>query len=230
MPRPKARIKLGRYLIGDPPWRSLPNGVALYSERDPSDGKTYRWEEWELLGYENLDFWVEYDHYSREVSLYWPARSEPQLDPSRLQRHQQVDLRVDGSLRRWSVVEAGVGTITELDGSFTYDITTGQQVAYAELREFGGHRRVVLEKFDERVIDTYASTVLDVAAQKRHFGRRVAPYPWQRIVLALVLLPVMVLSMVGGCLADRDCTPRAGETTQDCRTGFGSGGGGGIGK
>ena len=236
MVRPKARMKLGRYLIGDPPWRSLPNGVAVYGERDPEDGRTYHWEEWELLGYENLDFWVEYDHYSREVSLYWPARSEPVVDPTGLRPHQELELTLDGTPRRWVVREVGAGTIENLEGAFTYDITAGQTVAYAELRELGGSHRVVLEKFDERLIDTYASTLLDVAAQKHHFGRRVAPYDLRRLLIALVVLVVLAFATLGSCLPQRDCTPRAGQTTSDCRTGygggggFGGGGGGGVGK
>lgn len=230
MARPRARMKLGRYLIGDPPWRSLPNGVAVYSERDPEDGRTYHWEEWELLGYEDLDFWVEYDHYSREVSLYWPARSEPVVDPTTLALHQELELTVDGVPRRWVVREVGVGTIDDLEGAFTYDITQGQQVAYAELRELGGPGRCVVEKFDERVIDTYASTLLDVAGQKHHFGRRVEPWDLRRLLAALVVLAVLALATLGSCLPQRDCTPRAGQTTSDCRTGFGGGGGGGVGK
>ncbi|MVA76798.1 hypothetical protein GC722_12305 [Auraticoccus sp. F435] len=230
MARPKARMKLGRYLIGDPPWRSLPNGVAVYTERDPEDGRTYSWEEWELLGYEDLDFWVEYDHHSRQVSLYWPARSEPPVDPTRLRLHQQLDLTVDGTPRRWVVREVGAGTIAFLDGAFTYDITTGQQVAYAELSEVGGPHRAVVEKFDDRVIDTYAATTLDVKAQKHHFGRRVAPYDLRKLVVALLVLVVLGLGVLSSCLSPRDCTPRSGQTTTDCRTGYGGGGGGGVGK
>lgn len=232
MVRPKARMKLGRYLIGDPPWRSLPNGVAVYAEWDTEDGKFYHWEEWELLGYEDLDFWVEYDHYSREVSLYWPARSEPTTDPTELHLHQELELTLDGVARRWVVREVGAGTIDHLEGAFTYDIVQGQQVAYAELRELGGPHRMVLEKFDERVIDTYAATMLDVAAQKHHFGRRVAPYDLRKLLLVLVALLIMAVTTLGSCLPQRDCTPRAGQTTSDCRTGVGGGGvgGGGVGK
>src|SRR5690606_7095444 len=73
MTRPKARMKLGKHLIGSPPWRSLPHGVVVYGEYDRADRTTYYWEEWELLGYENTDFWVEYDHYTRKVTLYRPV-------------------------------------------------------------------------------------------------------------------------------------------------------------
>ncbi len=231
MSRPRARMRLDKYLIGQPPWRSLPHGVAVYKEYDPEDRKYYYWEEWELLGYEDLDFWVAYDHYSRQVSLYWPARSEPQLDPSRLSKHQQVAATVDGEHRTWKVTEVGTGTIDHLQGAFTYDITHGQQVAYAELREVDGPHRVVVEKFDERVLDTYAARTLDVAAQKEHFGRRVAPYNLQGVGVLLIVL-LLVFGLAGACsrfASSSSCTPRAGQTTDHCRTGYG-GGGGGIGK
>ncbi|MEK8226974.1 hypothetical protein NKG05_14155 [Oerskovia sp. M15] len=43
-------------------------------------------EEWEVLGYENLDFWVEYDHYTKAVTLYRPAESKEHLDPTRMRK------------------------------------------------------------------------------------------------------------------------------------------------
>ncbi|WP_157973945.1 hypothetical protein [Desertihabitans aurantiacus] len=231
MARPRLRMRLGRHLIGEPPWRSMPHGVAVYKEWDPADRKFYHWEEWELLGYENLDFWVAYDHYSREVSLYWPATSEPQLDPTQLRQDQRVVAAVDGHQRTWRVVEAGAGTIDHLEGGFTYDITHGQQVAYAELREVGGPHRVVVERFDDRVLDTYAARTLDLTAQKQHFGRRIAPRSWRGLLTALAVLVFVLVSAVtcGGPGRATDCTPRAGQTVDDCRTGYG-GGGGGIGK
>ena len=57
--------------------QGLAQGAGLtIREKDPSDGVTDYWEEWEVLGYENLDFWVEYDHDTKAVTLYRPAESE----------------------------------------------------------------------------------------------------------------------------------------------------------
>ncbi|MFF2621031.1 hypothetical protein [Oerskovia jenensis] len=238
-------MSLGKHLIGAPPWRSLPQGVVVYGEKDPSDGVTYYWEEWEVLGYENLDFWVEYDHDTKGVTLYRPAESEEALDPTRMRTGQTVTVTVAGKRHRAVVSEVGVGTIVSLDGSFTYDLTVGQRVAYAELR---ANRTVFsLEKFDDRVIDLYQGTVLDAAGQKAHFGKRVAPRQGGLSpAVAVVALVAMGIGLFSAC-GDRDddraeCTPRTVEqqydasgdpltTDQTCyRRSVYGGGGGGLGK
>lgn len=243
-PRPKARMTLGKHLIGSPPWRSLPQGVVVYGEKDPADGVTYHWEEWEVLGYENLDLWVEYDHHTRDVTLYRPVESEEALDPTRMRAGQIVTVTVAGKKHRTKVSEVGVGTIASLDGSFTYDLTVGQRVAYAELRT--QDTVLSLEKFDDRVIDLYQGTVLDVAGQKAHFGRRIAP---RRVkanpVVAFVLVMVAGIGLFSACDDDRDddCTPRTVEQRYDAsgapvqtendtcyRRSVYGGGGGGLGK
>lgn len=239
MTRPKARMKLGTHLIGAPPWRSLPHGVVVYGEWDPEDRTTYYWEEWELLGYENTDFWVEYDHYTRKVTLYRPVEVPQRLDPTRMRQGDQVTVTLGGTPHQLWVREVGVGTARHVRGAFTYDLTEGQDVAYAELQGAGG-LLLSVEKFDERVLDVYQGTVLDTQGQKLHFGRRVAP---RRVSSALVAVAVLVLTCglpLASCMGggDQDCTPRTvaaddGTTTteQDCqrRSVFG-GGGGGLGK
>ncbi|MHA7135067.1 hypothetical protein [Oerskovia turbata] len=242
----KARMRLGKHLIGEPPWRSLPQGVVVYSEKDPSDGATHYWEEWEVLGYENLDFWVEYDHHSRDVTLYRPVESEEDLDPARMRKGQTVTVTIAGKRRRPVVTEVGVGTIASLDGAFTYDLTVGQRVAYAELR--AKDMVLSLEKFDDRVIDLYEGTVLDVAGQKAHFGKRVAPR--RAAVNPLVAFGLVMVAGIGlfaACDAtddtDDDCTPRSVEQQYDAsgdpvptendtcyRRSVYGGGGGGLGK
>jgi hypothetical protein len=242
-PWPKARMKIGKHLIGAPPWRSLPQGVVVYGEKDPSDGVTYHWEEWEVLGYENLDFWVEYDHDTKAVTLYRPVESEESLDPARLRKGQTVTVTIAGKKHRTTVSDVGVGTIASLDGSFTYDLTVGQGVAYAELR--AKDLVLSLEKFDDRVIDLYQGTVLDVAGQKAHFGRRVAPRKANPVV-ALVAVLLTGIGLFAACDAsddtDDDCTPRTVEQQYDAygnpvqaddtcyRRSVYGGGGGGLGK
>ncbi|MEV7963811.1 hypothetical protein [Oerskovia paurometabola] len=238
-------MSLGKHLIGAPPWRSLPQGVVVYGEQDPSDGVTYYWEEWEVLGYENLDFWVEYDHDTKAVTLYRPAESEEALDPTRMRTGQVVTVTLSGKKYRTKVTEVGVGTIASLDGSFTYDLTVGQRVAYAELRT--QDMVLSLEKFDDRVIDLYHGTVLDAAGQKAHFGRRVAPRDTKvNPVVAFVLVLAAGIGLFSACgdrdVDDDDCTPRTVEqqydasgdpltTDQTCyRRSVYGGGGGGLGK
>ena len=243
-PRAKARMTLGKHLIGAPPWRSLPQGVVVYGEQDPSDGVTYYWEEWEVLGYENLDFWVEYDHYTRAVTLYRPAESTERLDPARMRKGQVVNVTLSGRTYRTTVTEAGVGTIRSLDGSFTYDLTVGQPVAYAELRT--NDMVLSLEKFDDRVIDLYHGTVLDVAGQKAHFGKRIAPRNVSvKAVGAFLAIGVLATMLFSSCgpRDDTYCTPRTVEQAapsdqvvsqdddQTCyRRSVYGGGGGGLGK
>ena len=238
-------MTLGKHLIGAPPWRSLPQGVVVYGEKDPSDGVTYYWEEWEVLGYENLDFWVEYDHDTKAVTLYRPAESEETLDPTRMRKGQVVTVTLSGKKYRTTVAEVGVGTIASLDGSFTYDLSIGQRVAYAELRT--KDMVLSLEKFDDRIIDLYHGTVLDTAGQKAHFGKRVAPLQTRvNPLVAVVVLVAMGIGLFSAC-GDRDrnrddCTPRTVEqqydasgdpvtTDQTCsRRSVYGGGGGGLGK
>ena len=237
MSRPKARMKLGTHLIGAPPWRSLPHGVVVYGEWDPADRTTYYWEEWELLGYENTDFWVEYDHYTRKVTLYRPVEVHERLDPTQLREGQQLVVTIAGQQHQVTVGEVGVGTIKHLDGAFTYDLQMGQEVAYAEVH--GQGFTLSVEKFDERVLDVYQGTVLDAAGQKAHFGKKVAPSNVRPAVVLVVIgvLAAVLLSVVDA-VGGEECTPRTvvaadGTTTteQDCqrRSVFGTGGGG-LGK
>lgn len=237
MTRPKARMKLGTHLIGAPPWRSLPHGVVVYGEWDPEDRTTYYWEEWELLGYENTDFWVEYDHYTRKVTLYRPVEVHERLDPAQLREGQQLVVTIAGQQHRMTVGEVGVGTIKHLDGAFTYDLQMGQEVAYAEVH--GQGFTLSVEKFDERVLDVYQGTVLDTAGQKTHFGKKVAPSN-VRPATVLVVIGVLAAGLINvvDAVGSEECTPRTvvaadGTTTteQDCqrRSVFGTGGGG-LGK
>jgi len=204
--RPKARMKLGQHLVGDPPWRSLPHGVVVYAEWDPEDQTTYTWEEWEVLGYENLDFWVEYDHYTRQVTLYRPLEVVEHLDPTQLTEGQWLGVTWRGETRQVRVDEVGVGRIVHLEGAFTYDLEKGQDVAYAELR--GNGFVLSVEKFDERVLDVYHGTVLDTAGQKAHFGKRVAPRSFRGFLAFLML--ALVLGGIGAACSRtvEDCTPR----------------------
>ncbi|UZN03236.1 hypothetical protein [Cellulomonas sp. S1-8] len=233
MTRPKARMRLGTHLIGTPPWRSLPHGVVVYGEWDPEDRTTYYWEEWELLGYENTDFWVEYDHYTRKVTLYRPVEVNEHLDPTQLREGQQLTVTLRGTPHQVVVGEVGVGTIRHLAGAFTYDLQMGQEVAYAEIEAAGFVLSV--EKFDDRVLDVYQGTVLDAAGQKAHFGKRVAPRSFTtKGVLGLLALVLGVGWFAASCSPGTEtCTPRTvvaadGTTTteQDCvrRSVFGSGG------
>ena len=233
MTRPRARMRLGTHLIGRPPWRSLPHGVVVYGEWDPEDRTTYYWEEWEVLGYENLDFWVEYDHYTRKVTLYRPVAVTEHLEPAQLREGQQLVVTFGGRQHPVTVGEVGVGTIKHLAGAFTYDLQMGQPVAYAELQ--GDGFVLSVERFDERVLDVYHGTVLDTAGQKEHFGKRVAPggLTFKGVLVGLALVLGLGWTATSCSSGTETCTPRTVvaadgtvTTEQDCvrRSVFGSGG------
>lgn len=209
MARHQARMKLGHALVGSPPWRSMPHGVVVYAEKDREDGRWYHWEEWELLGYQNLDYWVEYDHDTRKVTLYWPEDVPERLDPEQLRTGQQVTATVDGRAQQLRVGEVGAGTIRDLEGSFTYDLQKGQKVAYAELH--GDGFVLSVEKFDERVLDVYRGRELDAKAQKDHFGKVVAPRRRASWIVGGFVAVLLLTNLAGACSPDTrtDCTPRS---------------------
>ncbi len=254
-PGPKAKMSLGKHLIGDPPWRSLPQGVAVYSMVDPEDHKRYYWEEWELLGYDHTDFWVELDHDDNTVTLYQPVEVDPAPHPEQLMLGQEVRIHVAGKRRNYQVTEVGAATLESVRGGFTYDIQAGQTMYYAELTGSDG-KVLSIEKYNEVWHDVYAGRVLSRREQKAHFGKVIAPGGGR--LLAWFVMPIAgmaaVLGMAASCSSSGSstyCTPRSAvqpvttdkivsqDDKQICyrRTVYGGGGGrlgggggGGLGK
>ncbi|WP_251151984.1 DUF4178 domain-containing protein [Cellulosimicrobium sp. Marseille-Q4280] len=182
-------------------------------------GTTFTWEEWQLLGHDGSDVWLEYDHDERELTLYRPTESVPPVvDLAGLHRGRQLDLRLDGRPHRLTVRERGTGTVRSVEGTFAEPFVPGQQVEYADLT---GHGVVVsVERTTGPlgpVTSVYAGRRLDVAEQTRLFGRRLTPRSRSGGVVAAVVGAFVLLLSFGACQASRaddaSCTPRSVVTT-----------------
>ena len=57
----------------------------------------YRWEEWELVGFNNYDSWLEIDHYTRKVSIYEPIYFMEPIDPVNFRKGDTITLTEKGS-------------------------------------------------------------------------------------------------------------------------------------
>lgn len=256
-PRTKARIKLGQHFMGEKT-STTAEGVALYKEWDPNDRTFYYWEEWELRGFNDIDSWVEYDHYSRQVSLYEPIRRAQKVDPRGLLKNQTIPFLDDTITRNLIVTEAGKGTLVRRDGTFSYHIFEGEEMEYAEMVDSSDRTvKFSAERYNDREFDMYRSRVLSKSAQKRVLGRVVTPIN-SSALLQIGVWGIFGLMFFGSSIVPRSetvCTPRTVSSTspspystsqtlysttqpttvQDCQTrtvyGFGSSGsGGGVGK
>ena len=237
----KARLKLDQILRGKKTNFRVA-GCLVFKEWDASDRKFYYWEEWELLGFEDYDSWVEYDHYSGEVSIYEPLSFKENVDPSSWVKQQTVTLQVEGedSPCEAKVKEVGEGVIHKIIGKNTYQVFEGEKMNYAVLgmaSSSGKARKITVEKYNNREYDIYEKRVLSKAEQKEIFGKVLVPFRnWDTVlvwfIVALFFLPMIFgmihdLKMNSKCEAER----KAGRSSVECNnwrvrsvTGGGSGG------
>lgn len=221
----KARLKIGSILRGAKTNFRV-EGCLLFREWDATDKRWYYWEEWELLGLENYDSWVEYDHYEKKVSLYEPVRFATVIDPKSFRAGQTFTLNdATGLVYNVRVKEVGEGEIVAIHGKNTYQVFEGERMTYATLQmtRQGGtsQQTVTVEKYNDREYDAYKKTTLSPQRQKRLFGRTIAPLPWfEWIFIALVVL------LVGWSLIDEY---RNESSTSSGRSVYG-GSSGGLGK
>lgn len=232
--RTQARLKIGDTLRGTKTNFRVA-GCLLFREWDEKDKAHYYWEEWELLGLENYDSWVEYDRYSREVSLYEPIRFTTAIDPSTLRRGQQFDLTGDDGTHYQVVVsEVGVGEIVKIKGKNTYQVFEGESMSYATLKlQAEGTqrtRRVTVEKYNNREYDAYIKKPLTLQRQKDLFGRTIAPLLWPWILLFIAgMMAIAAYNMLQRPPHSGDGSQRSGSSTVVPRSVHG-GGSGGLGK
>ncbi len=171
--RPKAKIKIGNTFLGDK-ISATAEGYVIYSEYDKSDRKTYYWEEWELRGFNNYDSWIEYDHYTKKITLYEPLRPQPFIDAAQLKPNQEISFTTHrGEQITATVIEVGLGIVARREGTLTHHVFEKDTVAYAECR--GAQGIFSIETYNEKEFDIYRGTVLTRAAQKRLLGRVVEP-------------------------------------------------------
>ena len=90
-PDTKANLKIGDVLGGTEPGLRA-QACLLYKEWDEEDGELYYWEEWELVGPNRYEYWVEVDHDSGQTSLYELLPATDVIDPVGLQVGQYVTL------------------------------------------------------------------------------------------------------------------------------------------
>ena len=245
MTKPKARIKIGQHFMGEKTSLTA-EGVVLYKEWDAEDHKNYYWEEWELRGFNTIDSWIEYDHYTKKTTRYVPLRTTQTDDLTTLATKQKVVVQAkDGPVETF-VHEAGAGIVDKIHGTFSYHLFKGDTVRYAELHGLGANasRRFSVEVYNDKEFDVYEGEVLSRYGQKRLLGRTVEPIVknWGAVLGILFWIPFIGLFLWASFAprTERVCTPRTvtspsgvTSTEQHCttRTVYGSGGsGGGIGK
>jgi hypothetical protein len=247
--RARLAMRVGEELVGTPPQRATPRAVAVLSTRQ--DGSTYTWEEWQLLGHDGSDVWVEYDHDTHDVTLFHPTEAwPPVVDLDGLHPGRSLELRLDGRPHRLAVRERGTGRVDHVEGQFAEPFAVGQQVEFVDL---AGHGFVVsVERTTGPlgpVTTVYRGRRIDVAEQRRLFGRRLAPRRSLGRRVVAVAVGLVALVSFGACQANADredsssCTPRTvvttspttGQTTSEesgtcVRRSVYGGGGGGLGK
>ena len=229
-----ARLKIGQHFMGFGEKTSLTaEGVVLYKEWDATDKRHYYWEEWELRGFNTIDSWIEYDHYTKKVTRYIPLRTTQSIDLASLTAGQQLTIDTkDGSVPV-TVHEVGAGTVEAVQGTFSYHLFKGDVVRYAELHAVDGQRRFSVEIYNDKEFDIYEGHVLSKQAQKSLLGRVVKPINRNIVLYALFIAVALPLSFWPR--QETLCTPRtvtsaSGITTTEnhctTRTIYGSGGSG----
>lgn len=225
--KPAARIKLGNTFLGES-ISATAEGYVIYKQWDAADKKNYYWEEWELRGFNDYDSWIEYDHYTRKISLYEPLKPKEFVDPSLLTKGQVVNFTTRrGEAIQATVSEVGVGTAVRREGTLTHHVFEGDKVAYAECA--GPQGRYCIEKYNDKEIDIYKMQVLTNAQQKKLLGRTVSPGLWGNIkntplltkIYVLIFGGIMAFSIVGSALPQYQsfCTPRTATPTAARATG-----------
>jgi len=246
---PRLALRVGEDVVGTPPHRATPRAVAVLST--VHGGTTFTWEEWQLLGHDGSDVWVEYDHDTRDVTLLHPTEAwPPVVDLSGLHTGRTLDLRLDGRQHSLVVRERGTGRVEHVEGQFAEPFVVGQQVEYVDLSAHG--TVVSIERTTGPlgpVTAVYRGRRIDAAEQRRLFGRRVAPASLRGgRFLAFGFVGLVLLGFFTSCAAradsdDGSCTPRTVETVapsgevttteqsgKRARRSVYGGGGGGLGK
>jgi hypothetical protein len=251
--RPKARISIGSTYSGIKT-SFIAQGVVVFREWDPNDKKFYYWEEWELTGFNDYDSWVEYDHYTKKISVYEPISIVEKINALDLHKGQQLQLTVNSRLVWGTVKEVGIASIDYLKGKMSYQLFEDDSFTYATISTDLGE--VSIEDYrlnynNEK--DYYLGRTLTKKQQKAIFGKSLYPINWQAAVV-----PVVVGGLIVGPMFipeyETVCTPRSASTSrqqasslttsvsktptpdpelkQDCHTRrvFFSGSGGGVGK
>lgn len=228
----KARLKLHDSLRGNRTNFTVV-GCLLFKEWDTEDQQYYYWEEWELLGMDDYDSWVEYDHYNREVSTYEPVNFQEKLDPAHFRRGQEYELTdKDGNLCRVRVKEVGQGVIAKIIGKNTYQVFEGEKMIYATLKmtdASGRQSLITVEKYNNREYDAYRKVKLSKERQKALFGRVLTPFNWGLLGIIVFYAAIALIILLANLLDRKDGHDGGSSGSGASRSVFG-GGSGGFGK
>lgn len=245
--RPKARFKIGNRYTGTKT-AFIAQGYVIFKEWDAEDRKFYYWEEWELTGFNNYDSWVEYDHYSQDVTMYQPVRAPEEYDVLKLKKGDPVTVTIDSKPVTGTVGDVGTGIVAKLKGKMSYQLFDDDTIHYAEVKT-GSTGVISIEDYrqtGDTDYDYYQGRVLTKKEQKELFGRVVAPFRGVGTIVLMALLGGLFMLPLLIPQYETTCTPRStisagataqssisdtSEPQQDCkRVRVYGGGGGGVGK
>lgn len=194
--KPSARIKIGSTFLGDK-ISATAEGYLIFKEWDAEDHQNYYWEEWELRGFNDYDSWIEYDHYTRKISLYEPIKFKEFIDPKLLKKNQAITITTTrGESIKANVVEVGIGKVARREGTLTYHVFEGDEVAYAECA--GPTGRYCIEKYNDKEFDIYKMQILTRKQQKQMLGRTVSPGIWGNLKTMSIGTMIYLLIFGGG--------------------------------
>lgn len=238
------KIKIGDILNGEKT-RFRVEGCLVFEEKrlerkDEDDSAytntIYRWEEWELVGFNNYDSWLEIDHYTRKVSIYEPIYFMEPIDPVNFRKGDTITLTEKGSEEQKTVYveEVGEGTIIEIQGKNTFQVFKDEKMAYATLKQDG--KLITIEKYNNREYDAYKKREITRKEQKKLFGKVIYDTNWLviycivgiLIFYAIITILNTFLSILFPSSSSSDSNSSGGGvyTTR----GIHGGGGGGVGK
>ena len=211
--RTKARLRLNQTYRGQGS-RFIAKGYVIFKQWDKTDGKNYYWEEWELTGFDNYDSWVEYDHYSKNITVYEPIRVPEKYDVLSLTKGMAVTMTINKLPVSGIVKEAGTGTVVKLRGKMSYQLFSDDVIHYAEVKT-GPHSVISIEDYrqtGDTDFDYYSGRVLSKSEQKLLFGKTLAPlnFSWKVIIYGLGFFGYLASSFIPHY--ETTCTPRT--TTQ----------------
>ena len=231
------RIKIGDILNGKKT-RFRVEGCLVFEEKivekkyNQDFTLTYRWEEWELVGFNNYDSWLEIDHYNRKVSIYEPVYFMEPIDPTNFKKGDTITLTEKGSEEQKTVYveEVGEGTIIEIRGKNTFQVFKDEKMAYATLKQDG--KLITIEKYNNREYDAYKKREITPKEQKELFGKVIIyEINWLAICIVGILIFYAIITILNtffpsSSSSDSNSSGWGVYTTR----GIHGGGGGGLGK
>ena len=210
--KPKARLKIGKSYSGKKS-SFIAQGVVVFREWDPKDRKYYHWEEWELTGFSEYDSWVEYDHYTRKVTIYEPVSVLEQYSAAELEAGQSIQLTVEDKPMVGTVKEVGLASVDYLKGKMSYQLFKDDLFQYATVRTEKGEISIEDYKVNNKMEkDFYLGRRLTKAQQKRMFGKSLHPIEWKTLLITGLITGFLIGPAI---IPEREvvCTPRTVPTS-----------------